>query len=83
VDGEMTAALARADRQHAHVVATLDELVIVRARKLLAAEGPTGAWALLAQELREQLGDSPAHVRFLAELLAAAAVREVTGRSSL
>lgn len=76
---DRVAALARADRKHAHVTSALDEVVIGRARELLATYDPTGAWALLQRELHEQLGDTPAHVRFMAELLAAAALREVTG----
>jgi hypothetical protein len=74
----LVAAVARGDRQHAHVSDALDDLVINRARELLTAYDPIGAWALLQRELHEQLGDTPAHVRFMAELLAAAALREAT-----
>ena len=75
------AALARADRQHSHVVAALDEVVIAQARDLLATYDLTEAWALLARDLHQQLGDSPQHVQFMAELLAAAALRDAARKA--
>jgi hypothetical protein len=79
--GAWTSMLARADHQHAQVVAAFDGLVVARARELLATCDPIVAWSVLQRELHKKLGDSPNHVRFLAELLAAAALRQATGGS--
>lgn len=63
----ITAARAAADRQIAHVDATIRDILLPAARNLLAGADATDAWALLSSRLRRQLSDQPG---FMADLLA-------------
>jgi hypothetical protein len=78
---EFAATLAAADRQYKHVVDALDEVVVFRARELLANHDATSAWAVLTREVHDSLSARPEHVRFLTELLAAAVVRELAAEA--
>lgn len=75
-DNALTAALADADRQIAHVDATINDLLMPDVQRTLDQYGdPSMAWAVMSTKLRQQLSDRPA---FLADMLARVIVKQVS-----
>jgi hypothetical protein len=68
------AARAKADRQIAHVDATIEEVLVPLATQLLGSHDTTDAWALLATEVTRQIADRP---EFMAQMVALMVVRRV------
>jgi hypothetical protein len=69
---DIARARAAADRQLAHVDATIDEVLLPQARRLLSTHDPTDAWAMLSASVLRQVGDRP---EFTAEVLSRLVLR--------
>jgi hypothetical protein len=75
---DLTAALAAADRELAHVKLALAS-VVEEARELLATHSDTETWAILGDRLVKRLDCGSRYQQFAAEMLAAAAVQLAAG----
>jgi hypothetical protein len=75
-ENALLAARVAADRQMAHVDATINAHLLPDAERLLQEHNgsTTDAWALLAMKLANELGDYQGGPQFLCEMLARLAI---------